>query len=83
MKTLVKVKIKRIVRGGITYYDYPESYDGKKIEPVNYESCSVEGLSNIRARGNVDEYMIGAVNKEDILEFLSIPDIIEVKSSEL
>ncbi len=80
MKKILKVKIKRTVGGGKTHYDYPPEYDVSKISVLRYESQDPDGMSDVKGRGDKDEYCIGVVNEADVPAFLISKDIEEITS---
>jgi len=78
MVKILRVKAKRDKTNGVTRYTYPAQYDAKKINVLQYESMSDDGLDDIKARGMKDGYLIGVVSDEDAPEFLKSRDIVEI-----
>lgn len=79
---ILKVKIKRTQTEKGTHYDYPDEYDASKILVLCYESHLKENYDAVVARGNKDEFLIGAVQDEDAPAFVKSPDIVEITQTE-
>ena len=70
---LIKMKIKRTQGGGKTTYTYPTPhYDPYKVKygPIYEGGLNEVVESDIKPRGNVDEYILIGVADEDFAQFM-------------
>ena len=75
---ILKVKIKRTQTASGTHYEYPKEYIASKINVLCYETMSPTGDTDVKNRGNTDEFCIGVVQDKDAAGFLKSADIVEV-----
>lgn len=74
MTKILKVRVKREVKGALVHYVYPVGYDAQLIDVTCYEFASNKSDPGVR----LFEYCIGVVADKDAPTFLKSADVIEI-----